>query len=244
MAQTKAEADANPVHPGGTFRVFGDFCWGGEKQRAEAYFVPAGTKPDPNVNKSDPEVAKRAIQSLIAQNMRGGAVEASDTFVQFQIPDEERLLEGTGEATVARVVIYDNKAARASGYDEKTVITLKAQKKPLNLPLILGAAGGGIVILLLIIVLLRGGGGGGGKKKSSKQPPQPVVAGGYPGGPGGPPPGGGYGAPPGGGYGGPSGGGYGAPPGGGYGGPPAGGGYGGGGGYNMAPAGGGAGPLS
>jgi hypothetical protein len=239
MAQTKAEADANPVHPGGTFRVFGDFCWGGEKQRAEAYFVPAGTKPDPNVNKSDPEIAKRAIQSLIAQNMRGGAVEASDTFVQFQIPDEERLLEGTGEATVARVVIYDNKAARASGYDEKTVITLKAQKKPLNLPLILGAAGGGIVILLLIVVLLRGGGGGGGKKKSSKQPPQPVVAGGYP---GGPPPGGGYGAPPGGGYGG---GGYGGPPaGGGYGGPPAGGGYGGGGGYNMAPPGGGAGPLS
>src|SRR6185436_421974 len=61
MAQTKAEADANPVHPGGTFRVYGDFCWGGNKQRAEAYFVPAGTKPDPNVNKSDPDVAKRAI---------------------------------------------------------------------------------------------------------------------------------------------------------------------------------------
>ncbi|MBL8610158.1 MAG: VWA domain-containing protein [Myxococcales bacterium] len=225
MAQTKAEADVNPVYPGGTFRVYGDFCWGGDKQRAEAYFVPAGTKPDPNVNKSDPDVAKRAIQSLIAQNMRGGALEASDTFVQFQVPDEEKILEGTGENAVARVVIYDNKAARASAYDEKAVLTLKAAKKPLNLPLILGASGGVIVIILLLIVLLRGGGkkrGGGGG--GGKPAPQPMVAGGAP------PYGGG-----GGGYGGPQGGGGYQPPGG-YGG---GGGYGGpqGGGYGMTPAG-------
>ncbi|MDF2693312.1 MAG: polymerase subunit gamma and tau, partial [Labilithrix sp.] len=91
MAQTKAEADANPVHPGGTFRVYGDFCWGGDKNRAEGYFVPAGTNPNQSVNKNDPEIAKKAIQHLVAQNMRGGAVEAGDTFVVLNVPDEEKL---------------------------------------------------------------------------------------------------------------------------------------------------------
>lgn len=204
IAQTKAEADANPLHPGGTFRVYGDFCWGGEKNRAEAYFVPAGTNPNANVNRNDPEIAKKAMQNLIAQNMRGGAVESADAFVTLQVPDEEKILEGTGDATVARVVLYDNKAKRASGVAAETVLTLKATKKPLNLPIILGAAGIIVVILLLVIVLLRGGGGGKGKR-SNNAPPAPVVAGGggsapYQGGgyqP--PPPGGGYGG--GGGYG-------------------------------------------
>lgn len=223
LAQTKLEADANPLYPGGTFRVYGNFCWGGDKARAEAYFVPAGSKPDPNVNKNDPRVAQQAMQTLIAQNMRGGALEASDTFVSLQVPDDEKILEGTGEQMVTRLVLYDNKAKRASGYDEQTVLTLKAQKKPFNLLLIAGIGGGVVVILLLLVVLLRGGGGGGGKRGRTAVPPAPVVA-------GGPPPygGGGYGGPP-------QGGGYGAPPqGGGYGGPPQGGGYGGGG-YGAAP---------
>ncbi|MBX3191302.1 MAG: FHA domain-containing protein [Labilithrix sp.] len=212
IAQTKAEADANPLYPGGTFRVYGDFCWGGDKQRAEAYFVPAGTNPNQNVNRNDPEVAKKAMQHLIAQNMRGGSVDSADTFVTLQVPDEEKILEGQGENTVARVVVFDNKAKRASGVTAETVLTLKAQKKPFNLPIILGAAGIVVVILLLVIVLLRGGGGGKGKR-SNQPPPAPVVAGGggYGGGAGGAPPygGGGGGYPPGGGYGG-GGGGYGA----------------------------------
>ena len=198
IAQTKAEADANPLHPGGTFRVYGDFCWGGEKTRAEAYFVPAGTNPNANVNRNDPEIAKKAIQNLVAQNMRGAAIDSADTFVTLNIPDEDKILEGQGETTIARVVLYDNKAKRASGVTAETVLTLKATKKPLNLPIILGAAGIVVVILLLVIVLLRGGGGGKGKR-SNNPPPAPVVAGGG-------------GAPPyqGGGYGGGSGGGYGA----------------------------------
>jgi hypothetical protein len=212
MAQTKAEADANPVHPGGTFRVYGDFCWGGDKNRAEAYFVPAGTQPNPNVNRNDPEIAKKAIQNLVAQNLRGGAVEAGDTFVTFNVPSEDKLLEGEGENMVTRVVVYDNKAKRGSGVTAETVITLKASKKPLNLPIILGAAGILVVIALLVVVLLRGGGGKG--KRGNQPPPPPVVAGGPGGGYGGP---GGYQPPPGGAppYGG--GGGYQPPPGGGYG---------------------------
>ncbi len=218
LAQTKLEADANPLYPGGTFRVYGNFCWGGDKTRAEAYFVPAGSRPDPNVNKNDPKVAQQAMQTLIAQNMRGGAVEASDNFVLLQVPDDEKILEGAGEQAVTRLVLYDNKAKRASGYDEKTVLTLKAQKKPFNVLLVAGIAGGVVVILLLLVVLLRGGGGGGGKKgRSAAPPPAPVVAG----------PVGSYG-------GGGGGGGYGAP--GGYGGPPPGAGGYGGGGYGAAPA--------
>jgi hypothetical protein len=201
IAQTKAEADANPVHPGGSFRVYGDFCWGGEKNRAEAYFVPAGTNPNQNVNRNDPEIAKKAMQNLIQQDMRGGAVESADQFVVLNVPDNDKILEGTGDNQVARVVIYDNKAKRASGVTAESVLTLKASKKPLNLPIILGAAGIVVVILLLVIVLLRGGSGGGGRGKRSNNnpPPAPVVAGGgappYQGGgyqpPGG---GGGYGA--------------------------------------------------
>jgi hypothetical protein len=215
VAQTKAETDVNPVHPGGTVRVFGDFCWGGDKNRAEAYFVPAGTNPDQNVNKQDPDLAKKAMQHLIAQNMRGGATEAGDTFVTLNVPDEEKILAGQGDNTVTRVVIYDNKAKRASGVTAQTVLTLKAEKKPLNLPIILGAAGLVVVIILLIVVLMRGGGGKG--KSRGNPPPAPIVAGGgppggYGGAPGAPPyggPPGGYGGGPPGGYGG-GGGGYGA----------------------------------
>jgi hypothetical protein len=162
------------------------------------------------VNRNDPEIAKKAIQNLVAQNMRGNAVDSADQFVVLNVPDEEKILEGQGENTVARVVLYDNKAKRASGVTAETVLTLKATKKPLNLPIILGAAGIVVVILLLVIVLLRGGGGGKGKR-SNNPPPAPVVAGG--GGGGGPPyQGGGYQQPPGGGYGPPGGGGggYGA----------------------------------
>lgn len=207
LAKTKAEADANPLYPGGTFKAYGNFCWGGDSKRAEAYFIPAGSKPDPNANSTDLATVKKAQQNLIAQNMRGSPIEAGDTFVTFQVPDEEKVIEGNGDNAVARVLIYDNAAHRASGHDEKTILTLKAQKKPFNLPLILGIAGGLVVLLLLVIVVLRGGGGGRGKK-SRGAPPAPVVAGG----------GGGYGAPggqpqgpPAGGYGG-GGGGYGAAP--------------------------------
>jgi hypothetical protein len=137
--------------------------------------------------------------------------------VTFNVPDEDKVLEGSGENAVIRVVAYDNKAARVSGYEEKTILTVKAQKRPINLPLILGAGGGGIVIVLLLVVLMRGGG----NKKGKGRNPPPQAG----------PPNYGGGQPPG--YGGPPGGGYGGAPGG-YGGGGAG--YGGGGqGYGAAP---------
>ena len=221
VAQTVAEANANPVIPGGLMKVYGNFCWGGDKGRAEAYFIPAGTKPDPNASSPDPDVAKKAMQSLITQNMRGNATDANEGFVTFQVPDEEKLLEGTGDATVTHVIVYDNGAKRASGHDEKTILTLKAAKKPLPWLLFAGIGGGVVVFGLLVVIIMRMAGGGGGRGKGGGRPaPQPVIAGQAP------PYGGGYGGPPQGGYGGPpQGGGYGPPYGGG--GPP----YGGGGGY-------------
>jgi len=231
LPHTKAEADANPIYPGGTLKVYGTFCWGGESKRAEAYFIPAGTKPDPSFSSNDLQALQRAQKNLISQNLRGAAKDANDSFVVFDVPDEDKMLDGTGDNTVVRALVYDNVAHRASGHDAQNILTLKGTKKPFNLLLILGIAGGVIVILLLVIVLIRGGGG---KAKRRGAPPAPVVAGG--GGYGAPPQGGGYGGPPPqGGYGPPQGG-YG-PPQGGYGGP----GQGGGGGYPPPGQGGGGG---
>jgi hypothetical protein len=195
VKKTVEAANQVPLYPGGTFTVYGTFCWGGDKSRAEGYFIPAGTKPNANANSRDPHVALQAMQQLQAEHMLGTAVTTGDGYVTFNVPDDEKVLEGAGDNTVARLVIYDNKAHRASAIDEKSVLTLKAQKKPLSYPLIAGIAGLAVVIVLLVMVLLRGGGGGrkrGGGAPPAQQPP------GY-----GMPQGGGYGGqpPPGGGYG-------------------------------------------
>ncbi len=214
VTATQAAANQSPLYPGGSFKVFGDFCWDGDKSRAEAYFVPAGTKPDPNANSADLATARKVMQTLIQQGMHGTATDASETSVTFTVPDDDKVLEGTGENQTAHLVVYDNKAKRSSGHDEKSVLTLKAGKKPINWLLLAGIFGGVVVIGLLVVTMLRGGGGGrGGKRRGGgAPPPQPVVAGGgLPPNYGGAPPGGGYGGPPGG-----AGGGY--PPAGGYGG--------------------------
>jgi hypothetical protein len=212
-AKTQAEANANPIYPGGTMKIYGNFCWGSDNKRAEAYFVPAGTAADPSFSSTNLAQIQAARQKLIAEDLRGACSDGNSAFATFSVPAQDTMLDGAGDATVVHVLVADTGANRVSGHDAQTILTLKAQKAPMNLLLILGIAGGVIVILLLVIVLMRGGGGGGKKKsRGGAPPPAPVVAGGY----GGPPPGaqgpGGYGAP---------------PPGqgpGGYGGPPQGGG--------------------
>jgi len=198
---TLKAAQENPLYPGGQFTVYGDFCWSGDKQRAEAYFLPAGTKASPQQASSrDPSVAKKAMQQLQAEHMLGMAVAAGDGYATFLVPDDDKVLEGSGDNMVARLVVYDNKAHRASAVDEKSVLSLRATKKPLSLTLIAGIAGLLVVIVLLVLVLLRGGGGGGRKRGGGPPPPPQGLPPGY----GGPP--GGYGAPPPGGYGPPPGG--------------------------------------
>ena len=104
--------------PGGQFRVYGDFCWSGDKTRAEAYFIPAGTKPDrADRTAATPTVAKKAMQQLKAQHMRGhGGRRGRRVRRPSPCPTTTRSLEGTGDNTVARVVVYDNKAHRAAAH--------------------------------------------------------------------------------------------------------------------------------
>lgn len=188
----------NGVYPGGTFKVFGDFCWRGDQSRAEVYFIPAGQALPKELSGGNLDAAKRAQQQLIAMGMKGTTLEASDTFAEFQAPDKEKLLHGSGSQALVRLVVYDNQAYRASGVTADTILELAGSEPPFPLLLVLGGAFGLVVIALLIIVILRSGG--------KRRPPGPSGQG-----PGfGPPPGGGYGAPPGQGYGAPPG--YGGQP--------------------------------
>jgi len=180
------------VYPGGRFKVYGDFCWGGDATRAEVYFIPQGQALPNELTGTDVEQAKRAQQQLIAMGMKGTAVEANDSYVEFTAPDKDKLLHGSGSQAVVRLVIFDSKANRTSGVTNANVIQLKGTTKPLPLLLILGGAFGVVVVLLLLVVILKSGGG---KKRGGAPPPAPVAAYGPP--PGGyVPPGGGYGAPP------------------------------------------------
>jgi hypothetical protein len=190
-------ARSDGVYPTGRFKVYGDFCWGGDKSRAEVYFIPKGQALPNELSGTDVEQAKRAQQQLIAMGMKGTAIEANDSYVEFEAPDKDKLLHGSGSQAVVRLVIFDNKANRTSGVTNANVIQLKGAKKPLPLLLLLGGAFSLVVIALLLVVVLKSGGkrrGGGGSP-----PATPVAAGGYamvpPGGYGGPPQGG-YGAPP------------------------------------------------
>jgi hypothetical protein len=204
MAYSQEIAKRQGVHPGGRFRVYGDFCWGGDKSRAEVYFLPAGQPLPAALAGTNIDQAKRTQQQLIAMGMKGTAIEASSSYVEFEAPDKDKILHGSGDQAVVRVVLFDNKAARTSGVTSDSIVQLKGTTPPLNLMLILGSAFALVVVLLLLVVILRSGG----KKRGGGGPPPPAPVG----------PGGGYGAPHG--YGQQ---GYGAPPppGGGYGAAPA-----------------------
>jgi hypothetical protein len=172
---TRQNAERNPIEPGGKFTVYGDFCWGGEKNRAEVYFISAGTQPPATIAGTDIEAAKRTQQQLIASGLRGQAVQSSDRDVVFTAPDKDTILSGSGNSTLARLIVYDNKAKRASGVTAAAILTMRAQQKSIPLFLIIGGAFGLVVIVLLLIIALRGG-----KRRTGGPAPAPVVAGGAP----------------------------------------------------------------
>jgi hypothetical protein len=172
------------VHPGGRFKVYGNFCWGGDKTRAEVYFLPAGQALPTALAGADVEKAKRTQQQLIAMGMKGTAIETSDTYAEFEAPDKEKILHGSGEQAIVRVVLYDNKAFRTSGVTSDSILQLKGASAPFPILWVLGGAFGLVVIALLVLIMVRSGG-----RKRAAAAPAPVMAG-YP------PPGGGYGAPP------------------------------------------------
>jgi hypothetical protein len=173
---TKQLIARNPVFPGGKFKVYGDFCWGGDTTRAEVYFLPAGQQPPTDMQGADIEKAKRTQQQLIAQGLRGKALETTDTFAEFEAPDNDKLIHGQGDNAVARVLIYDNKAHRTSGLTAETILEVRATTAPLPILWLLGGAFGVVVVALLLVVVLRGGGRG--KRRTTAAPSAPVVAGG------------------------------------------------------------------
>jgi hypothetical protein len=168
-----SKREGGAVYPGGSFKVYGDFCWGGDKERAEVYFLPAGQPIPTALTGADIATAKRTQQQLIAMGMKGKALSATDTFVEFEAPDKDKILHGSGDQAVVRLVIYDNKAHRASGVTANTIVQMKGSTAPLPLLLILGSLFGLVVVALLVVVIVRGGG----KKRPAGGGPAPVVAG-------------------------------------------------------------------
>jgi hypothetical protein len=158
LEYTQQEAQRKEgVYPGGNFRVYGDFCWGGDASRAEVYFVPSGQQLPADLSGASVEKAKRAQQQLIAMDMKGTAVTANDSFVEFTAPDKDKILVGSGSQAVVRLVIFDNRAGRTSGVTADSVLQLKGRTAPLPLLLILGALFALVVIALLLVLMLRGG---------------------------------------------------------------------------------------
>ena len=72
-----SKRDGGAVYPGGSFKVYGDFCWGGDKERAEVYFLPAGQPIPTALTGADIDTAKRTQQQLIAMGMKGKALSAT-----------------------------------------------------------------------------------------------------------------------------------------------------------------------
>ncbi|NLE85573.1 MAG: FHA domain-containing protein [Myxococcales bacterium] len=164
------------IYPGGTFRVYGDFCWGGDASRAEVYFVPAGQQLPAELAGASVEKAKQTQQQLIAMDMKGRAVVANDSFVEFEAPDKDKILHGSGEQAVVRLVVFDNRAGRTSGATADTVLQLKGTTPPLPILLILGGAFALVVLALLLVVMLRMGG----KRRPAAPAAAPAFAGHYP----------------------------------------------------------------
>jgi hypothetical protein len=183
--QTLQHAKKNKVHPGGDVKIFGNFCWGSDHKRAQLYLIPKNQPAPQSLKGHSIDEAKKAQQQLIASNLVGKATSSGDGYVEFEIPDSTKFLQGTGDQLTARMVVVDTKAARTSAITADKILTLPAQKKPLNYLLIGGLTFGGVVLILLVVQLFRGGG----RKRSrgTAGAPPPVVAPGAPPGGWGPP---------------------------------------------------------
>jgi hypothetical protein len=73
-------------------RIFGNFCWGGNAQRAEVYMVPKNQAAPGTLQGGSIEDAKRAQQTLIQAGMHGKATTAGDSVVEFELPKTEKFL--------------------------------------------------------------------------------------------------------------------------------------------------------
>ena len=176
---TERAAKKSPAQPGGSFKVFGNFCWGGNANRAELYMVPKNQAAPATLQGGNLDDAKKAQRTLIESGMRGKAVSAGDSVVEFELPNSEKFLVGKGDQMTARMIIYDNQARRTSAVTAEKILTVKAKEADLPFLLIGGITFGGVVLILLVVSGARGGGrrprGGAGAAA-----PRPIVAGAAP----------------------------------------------------------------
>lgn len=177
---TMREAEKNPIYPGGKLKVYGNFCWGGNKQRAELYLVPKNQPAPQSLAGQSVEEAKNAQRTLIEAGLRGQAESASDSYVEFEIPEKTKFLSGSGDKMSARFILYDNQAKRTSAVTEGKIMTVRAQEAPPPYMLIGGITFGGLVLILLLVSIFRGGGRKGRAAPAAAPPPRPVVGGGAP----------------------------------------------------------------
>ncbi|KYF74601.1 hypothetical protein BE11_00485, partial [Sorangium cellulosum] len=152
---TDRAAKKDPLYPGGTVKIFGNFCWGGNTQRAEIYMVPKNQAAPQSLQGGNLEDAKKAQRTLIEGGMRGKAVTAGDSVVEFELPDTDKFLVGKGDQMTARLIVYDNQARRTSAVTADKILTLKAKEAPLPYLLIGGVTFGGVVIVLLLVSIFR-----------------------------------------------------------------------------------------
>jgi hypothetical protein len=177
--ETEKVAAKDQLYPGGRVRIIGNFCWGTEQQRAKLYLIPKDQDLPESLKGKSVEDAKKAQQELVATKLVGNAVDADNTYVVFELPDNEKflqLIDKKKKLYHARLVVYDSKLSRTSAVTADKVLTLPAKQKPLNYLLIGAATFGGVVILLLIVNVFRGGGGARGRRAPAPRPAGPGPA--------------------------------------------------------------------
>lgn len=164
---TVAEADKNPIHPGGKMTVFGNFCWEGNKDRAELYLLPKNQEVPATLDGATLEDAEKARKTLISQGLKATVTDAGKDSVTFELPESEKFLSGKPDSYTARVVLHDNSTLRTSAVTKDKIITVKAKAAPLggkwfNTDMVYLVVGGivfaGVVLILLIITAVRSGG--------------------------------------------------------------------------------------
>src|SRR5690606_30070202 len=111
---TAKQAADDPVHPGGKVKIFGDFCWGTDYERAELYLIPKNQPAPQSLKGRSLEEAKKAQRSLIESNMRAKVIGGGDGYVEFEIPDTEKFLRGSEDDLTAQMIVYDASAKRTS----------------------------------------------------------------------------------------------------------------------------------
>ncbi|MBK8941236.1 MAG: FHA domain-containing protein [Polyangiaceae bacterium] len=178
---TVAEADKTPLYPGGKVTVYGNFCWEGNKERAELFLLPKNQEVPTTLDGVTVEDAEKARKTLISQGLKATIIDAGRDSATFELPDSEKFLSGKGESFTARLVLHDNETLRTSAITKDKIITVKAVKAPLSSWLkqnvaylvIGGVVFAGVVVILLLVTVFRSGGRRRGGAVVAAPPPRP-----------------------------------------------------------------------